>query len=292
MIKLGLIGCGNWGRYYIDVIEKSQSGSISYVARPSGLGIDRSDHLIQIRDWQRMRHLPIDAFIVATHPDSHAEICDEILGWGRPVMVEKPMTTSTSESAMLMRTAKLAQVPFLVNHQHLFAPAYETLRDIFFGSCFSTCNIFGQAGNLGPFRSNYSALWDYGCHDMSMCAGLGLGLFDGISNSVSADGDQGYEYDLRIEFNRAQANFRIWNGHPEKARIFEVFGNGVHLMYDDLDPVSKLHMNGNPIPVSPELPLTRSVNAFCEAVRTGRTDWRFGPEIADFGIQILSAASK
>ena len=306
MIKLGLIGCGRWGWRYIPSALEAGNAKVTHVARVGkALAADGnpyrkgdvnaalSDCKI-IEDWRDMVD-EVDAFVVATPPVTHAQICAHLLELGRPVMVEKPFTLDVGLALSLQKIASASKALLLINHLHLFAPAYEKLRDTVLVAKPSRCRIYSRAGNAGPYR-DYSALWDYGSHDVAMCLGLGLGNPSSVRCMRMPD-EFGCvhlgcrRFDLNVCFGPHEANIQVWNGALPKQRHFEVLWEGTRLVYDELEPNGLLlRCNNNPVEVSPEKPLTRSVRAFAEAVLTGKVDWRFGADIGVVSTRILHTA--
>jgi predicted dehydrogenase len=70
-----------------------------------------------------------DVVIVATPPDTHAELAEQVIAAGRHVLVEKPFTTSVADAERLVALAEEAGVVALVGHEFRFAPPRVTLRD-------------------------------------------------------------------------------------------------------------------------------------------------------------------
>lgn len=302
MIRLGLIGCGKWGWRYIPAALEAGNAKVTHVARMSKESLKElaprgmAGHgTTFVSDWEGLLSEPIDAFVVATPPDTHAEICNVLIRHGRPVMVEKPMTLNVDQALRLQALLKSTDVPFLINHLHLFAPAYEVLREKVQALPDKRFRVCARAGSSGPNR-DYSALWDYGPHDVAMCLGLGLGNPTGVTCLRMPDefgcvhvGAQ--RFDVNVSFGRHEANIQVWNGALPKQRHFEVLCEGTRLVYDELEPNGLvLRCNNQPLLQNTEKPLTRAVWAFAEAVRTGVTDWRFGAEIGVVTTRILHTA--
>ncbi len=53
----------------------------------------------------------------------------------------------------------------------------------------------------------------------------------------------------------------------------------------------QLTNHGVPVAIDPERPLQRAVRLFAEAVRTGKTDWRFGGFGADV-VRVIEQADR
>lgn len=294
MIRLGLIGAGKWGWVYAKSAVEAGNAKVTHVHRVSARHKDNAwvqGYLSEAKvvdDWRDMVNEPVDAFCVATPPGTHAEICAHLLELGRPVMVEKPMTLDVPKAYALQQIAAKSGAPFLVDYVHLFNPAFLRLRDIFLDLKPSRCRISSRGGGDGPYR-DYSALWDYGPHDLSMCLALGLGVVTYVhgirSPQASHEGKEGCHFDLTVGFGPSEAHVQVWNAALPKSRWFEVCANGHRLVYDDtvstLGIEDRWQLRHNNVPVkdvdtSQVYPHAHAVRAFAEAVKTGRTDWRFG----------------
>lgn len=291
MIRLGLIGCGAWGWRYIPAAIESGLARVTHVAGAS-LFRDGADHCLGLwnapsHHWRAMLDHPIDAFIVATPPDTHEEIVCALLEAGRPVMVEKPFALSVDASKRMAVSAEKSGAPLLVNHQHLFAPAYERFRDIVRGGDWS---IRSAAGNDGPHRS-YSALWDYGPHDVSMQLGLADSL-PATRVGFAYRGSARFTFGLELgDGHRMPGLVQVWNDRLPKTRLL-VAENADHLVTYDALAQAPLMMDGLPIDVDGERPLQRAIRHFVEAVQFGRVDWRFGGEIGVRVTELLAEAER
>lgn len=277
MIRIALIGCGAWGSKYP---HAAMDGG-GYVTHIAGAGVTPWGGCSHIpsREWRKLIGAPVDAFIVATPPDTHEEICTALLDAGRPVMVEKPLALSANEANRIVGATERTGVPIIVNHQHLFAPAYEALRDVVSGWNGKTIMSVGEGP--GPHR-DYSALWDYGPHDVAMTLGLvpsGERLVPKSVRTFRGDGP-GMGFDVMSRSETIKSTVTVSNCARFKARSLWVQSGDRAAHYDDLAE-HKLKINDRPVDISPERPLTLAVRAFAEAVRTGRTDWRFGRFGAD-----------
>lgn len=281
MIRLALIGCGAWGWRYIPAALEAGNCVVTHVA-----GVGRScpaeawRYLANVQIVERgIMQAPVDACIVATPPLGRLATCRPILELGRPLMVEKPLALTTAEAQLLTSAAERSCAPLLVNHQHLFAPAYEALRDVVSGWNGKTIMTVGEGP--GPHR-DYSALWDYGPHDVAMTLGLvppGEQLTPKSVRTFHRDGP-GMGLDIMSQSETVKSVVTVSNCALSKARSMWVQSGDQFAHYDDLAE-HKLKIDNRHVEVSPERPLTLAIRAFADAVRTGRTDWRFGRFGAD-----------
>lgn len=139
-----LIGSGKWGKNYIKSFEKQKTNLI----------------VANRENWKDLiKHS--DGVIIATPPESHIEIALHCLNEQKPVMIEKPLALSLDDCFKL----KEFNLPILVNHIHLFTAGYQNIKNKI--DPLSIIQIKTIVNNNSELR-NYSNLWDYGPHDLSL----------------------------------------------------------------------------------------------------------------------------
>jgi predicted dehydrogenase len=257
LIRLGLIGAGPWGQNYIKTIEGLPEVELTGVARRTG------------QNWREMlTSSKIDGVIVATPPSTHAEMVEGAIRAGIPCMVEKPLTTDLEEALRLQNMVGDALV--LVDHTQLFNPGYLALKHdaLRFGQVRS---IVSEAGNWGPFRPDYNALWDYAPHDLSMC----LDLLGTLPTKVKLQD----EYVLTLEFpSDVRATIKVSNRLREKVRRLSIECASGKLVFDDLAQKKSTE----------DMPLRRAVQAFVDGIRGGPRDM-FGLKLGVEIVRILAS---
>ena len=70
-----------------------------------------------------------DVVVVATPPDSHAEICLDVLAHGAHVVCEKPFVATAAEADRVLAAAEAAGRQIAVNHEFREMPIYRALAD-------------------------------------------------------------------------------------------------------------------------------------------------------------------
>ena len=75
------------------------------------------------------RDLDLDAIHVLLPPDLHASAARAIIDAGLHVLMEKPMAVSAEQCEELLDRAQAREVRIGVNHNFLFAPIYESLKN-------------------------------------------------------------------------------------------------------------------------------------------------------------------
>ena len=92
--------------------------------------------------WQRETKLPAydaldelmererpDVVVIATPPDSHADLCLQALAAGAHVLCEKPFVSTVEEADRVIAAAKAAGCRVAVNHEFREKPIYGAVRD-------------------------------------------------------------------------------------------------------------------------------------------------------------------
>ncbi len=283
-VRLGLVGAGAWGRHYVNAVNSIPGVEISAVCRkhpdlrPPGLpdwSFVTDDFDVLVRSC--------DGIIVATPPDAHVDYASFALKAGLPVLLEKPAAMNLTDTESIVEASKEAGATLLVNHVHLFSPGFSALRDFAIGlSIGSPIRVSSIAGNRGPVRP-YSALLDWGPHDVAMVMSI-LGT-EPSSVSVSEEvTEHGSVFAIVLAFGSSIASIRVGNGMDSKKRNFSVSSGGVSAYYDDLSD-GKFFISRGPsqpfIPqvIDPSPPLTAVVKSFVSCIVSGYSDWRYSTSL-------------
>lgn len=173
-LKVAVIGAGRWGPNLIRNFHCHPESTVTFVAdlsrerlaviRRQYRGIDIST------DWRVAVESPaVDAVVIATPSNTHAEIARAALLAGKHVLVEKPLATSHTEARELVALAKLRDLRLMVGHIFLFNPAVRVVKEIVdSGKLGDILYATSTRTNSGPIRTDVSALWDLAPHDLSM----------------------------------------------------------------------------------------------------------------------------
>jgi predicted dehydrogenase len=95
-----------------------------------------------------------DGFVVATPNDTHYPIAREILERGKPVLIEKPITTSHEDALELCRLAEAKRTFISVGYVYRFFPGVRLLKGLldegYFGPVVGFRCEMGSAGGWAP----------------------------------------------------------------------------------------------------------------------------------------------
>jgi len=270
-----LIGAGRWGRAYIRTIGAMAEVTLAAVASanpetptlvPPGCALTD--------DWRAMIALPqVEAVIVATPPALHAAMATAAIEAGKPVLVEKPFTMNLREAEAVAELARRRGIALVVEHTHLFAPAFrELVRRI--PTLGALTLLRGRANAEGPFRPDAPVLWDWGAHDVAMAIGVAgrpssqsgrvierrLGVANAEAIALTLGWDTGLAADIALS-----------NILGPKRRQFEAIGAKGSLLFDDLAAAKLTFLPASraaePIAIAGPLPLTQAVAEFAVAAR-------------------------
>ena len=264
-LRLGIVGAGPWGRILAATAD-----------RLAGLTVAR---VVTSREGWRaaIEDASLDGLLVAAPAGLHGEIARAAAERELPVFVEKPLALSVEDARRVQEAATARGVPVMVDHVHLFSPAYAELNRRLAG-CGGARAVRARSGDLGPFRADCPPLWDWGPHDVA----LSLDLAGGPPETVKAERirarrmGSGLEERWRIALGfpgGLGAGIETGNDVSPKTRWLAVeCGDGTYV-YDDC-AADKLTLTPPDSPAVPvacavEPPLDRALAAFAAAIRDG-----------------------
>lgn len=248
-----LIGSGKWGKNYIKAFEQQKNKLIA----------------ANRENWKDLVK-NCDGVIIATPPNSHIEIATHCLNEQKPVMIEKPLALSLNECFKL----KQFNLPILVNHIHLFTAGYQNIKNIIDPS--SIVEIQTIVNNNSELR-DYSILWDYGPHDLSLI--FDLLNKEPINYKIKNNSHSKIEFDL--EFINCKSNTFINSKAQKKDRSIDIYtNNGNRYFYNDA-----YRPDWHP------QPLNTAINVFLNAIN-GKQDSRLGLDLSFKIIKWLEILSK
>jgi predicted dehydrogenase len=165
MTRIGLIGCGRWGRHILRDLKAC--GAIVHVVAPSETSRrNASEHRADSIVSRPTELPPVDGYIVAAPTSLHAEIIEALLPSGRPVFTEKPMT---ADPASARRITETAGDRVFVMDKWRYHPGIERMRqEIATGTVGVVQGIHIQRWGWGCPHVDVNAIWILMPHDLSI----------------------------------------------------------------------------------------------------------------------------
>lgn len=198
-------------------------------------------------DYKQLVNSPeIDVIAIATPVHTHHRFALEALNSRKHVFVEKPLASSAKQCEELIELSQTNNCKLMVGHTFIYTPAVEKMREIVSaGELGEIYYINSQRLNLGLFQKDINVIWDLAPHDISII----LHLLDRSPIGVSAVGMS--HMDPKVEdvatvslFFEGQVIAFIQNSwlDPDKIRRMTVVGSKKMMVYDDIEPSSKIRI--------------------------------------------------
>jgi predicted dehydrogenase len=117
---------------------------------------------------------PVDAIYVATHPDTHAEICLKALAVGKHVLCEKPAALNERQLAVVLAAARRYDRLFMEAMKPPFFPLYRRLREHL------EADPIGPVGFVRAGHADATLAPDYPLHFAELGGGgvMGIGPYE------------------------------------------------------------------------------------------------------------------
>ncbi len=166
-----VVGAGKWGKNHIRTLL-SNNISVGCVE------IDES-RLAKIKSSFKLNHYystieeaikeDFDGYIIATPPNTHAELSKKIIPNRKPVFVEKPLCINVKEAEEIKHFLKRYNSKLVVGHLMLFHPAIKKIKSLIDkGSIGKIHYIYSNRLNLGTVRTEENVFWSFAPHDISL----------------------------------------------------------------------------------------------------------------------------
>lgn len=288
-VRLGLIGVGRWGANYVTTLAAVRGATLARVASHSGTCRSQlPDHCALHTDWRTLIQAgDLDGVIISAPTRLHAEMTEACIERNLGVLVEKPLTTDLPSAERLLQLAEAHSSLVLVNHTHLFHPAYQKLKELV-TACGSLRAIKSIGGNWGPFRTDTPPLWDWGPHDVALSLDLIGQPPEHISTTTieRRTTQDGLGEIIKLDFRfhgGVVAQITIGNIMSTKRRYFAAHCDDDVFVYDDMlstklrrispdSTTDTTRQRDRDIDIVNVKPLTRLVQNFVDGIASGTRD--------------------
>jgi predicted dehydrogenase len=250
-IGIGVVGAGYWGPKHIRTFSELPGACVAMVAdldrvRLAGLRAQYRGLSTTTRFDDLLAAPDVRAVVVATPPSTHARLVREALFAGKHVLVEKPLTLSSTDGEELVRMACATARVLMVGHTFLYNPAVGMLRDLVrSGTLGDVYYAHAQRLNLGLFQRDINVIWDLAPHDVSIL----MYVLGKEATAVRAYGgayvQPGIEdvAHLQLVFpDRVQAQIHVSWLDPNKVRRITIVGSRRMAVYDDVETIEKIRV--------------------------------------------------
>ncbi len=249
-LNVALIGLGYWGKNLLRNIVNSKLSNDVYICD------EDIQRCIEAEATYRLKTSfssaasvfsseEINCVVISTPTTSHFELAKRALEAKKHVLVEKPMTTSSTQVSELISLAEKNDLILMVDHIYLYNPAVAKLKEYLSDrSKMGKVNYIDATRiNLGIYQQDVNVLWDLACHDISIINFL----LDEKPLNVRAIGrvhphlgieDLAYLFlnypsGVLVQINASWAS-------PVKIRNMIIGAEHQMIIYDDIEPTNKL----------------------------------------------------
>ena len=292
MTKIGLIGCGMWGKnlarnlaqlnVLVAVSDRYDDKAAKFAKQFNNKNLDFDAILADPS---------IDGVVIATSAISHDKLAIAALQAGKHVYVEKPLSLTLVGATSIANAAEKAGKRVMVGHLIRYHAAFcELQAQVSAGVIGRLRHIQANRLAMGRIRNNESVLFDLCPHDLSLiltltgdlpnkihCAGSShvtdgvidyLSSFLGFKNGISAGMQTSWlsplkEHQLTVTGTTGSMVFDDTKPWPEKLTLFHdtISMNDGTFIVDRAIPVT--------LPVAEAEPLKDEMRAFIKCCQTG-----------------------
>lgn len=242
-LRVGVIGCGQWGpnqirsfffhpkAQVVRVCDKDVSRLAAITSLYPGVGGTQDSAEIT-------RAADIDAVVVTTPVSTHYALAKDALEHGKDVLCEKPLTIRASEARELAELARAKGRILMVGHVFLFNPGILKLKELLGQSAAGQIYyLHAERTNLGPVRTDANAVYDLASHDLSIFNYLLGGkprVISAVGKCLLQKGVEDVAF-VSLEYpGGILAHIHVSWLDPKKIRQITVVGSEKMITWDDL----------------------------------------------------------
>ena len=172
--KIGVIGCGMWGRNIIR--NAAQLGVLAAVTdnnteRAEEFALQFACEALSLDEC--LKRDDIVGLMIATSASSHCDIAVAALAAGKHIFIEKPMAMSLAEAQTIQTLADKQMKQVMIGHLIRYHPAFQALQvEVGGGLIGNIRHIQANRLAMGRIRCTESVLHDLCPHDLSLILAL------------------------------------------------------------------------------------------------------------------------
>jgi len=257
MIKVGIIGYGYWGPNLVRNFVNNKKCQLVCICDLDKKKLKKASKLypniLATNNYKDIiNNNKIDAVVIATPVDTHFKLALSALKSKKHVLVEKPITSSSSQAKILIEEAERQGLTLMVDHTFIYTGAVRKINELVNMKNFGDIKYYDSTRiNLGLFQHDVNVLWDLAVHDLSIMSYI----IKKKPIAVSANGhsrvsdEPEYAAFLSVYFDDIIAHINVNWLSPVKIRKTLVCGSKKMIVYDDLESIEKVKVYNKGIKV-------------------------------------------
>jgi len=230
-VSLGIAGAGKWGANH--VATAASLGALGAIcdADASLLGKvwDKYPEATATIRFEDMLKMPVNAVVIATPAQTHAQLALAAIAAGKHVFVEKPLALSVFDAQMVVAEARRKGVRVFVGHIVLYQPGVRAVLDaVRTGMVGDVHHVRARRSSFGRLRFVEDVWWSFAPHDVATTLAI-VGeepVASAIArHSYATPGIADFAYgDFRFSGGRT-AHVEVTWLDPLKSASLDVFGS-------------------------------------------------------------------
>jgi predicted dehydrogenase len=241
MVKIGVIGAGHLGKIHIQQLLTIPNAQLIGFYDTDAENAKAVIESYQIPAYNSIAELikDADAIDIVTPTIYHFEIAEQVVKAGKHLFIEKPITQTAAEAALLTNMVKEANIKCQVGHVERFNPAYLTAKPFLQNPLFIECHRLAQ---FNPRGTDVSVIFDLMIHDIDII----LSLVNSEVKRISASGVKIISEtidiaNVRLEFgNGCVANITTSRISLKKMRKMRIFQRDAYVSIDFLEKKNEI----------------------------------------------------
>ena len=249
MIRVGVIGYGYWGPNLVRNFAEAGGAEVATVCdlRADRLELSRRRYP-SIHVTTNHRELLADPSIgvvaISTPVSTHFDLALEALTASKHVLVEKPLTRTSSEAMRLLEEANRRSLILMVDHTFAYTSAVRKIRELVQTGQIGQIYYYDSVRvNLGLFHPDVNVIWDLAVHDIAIMDYVLPSKPRAVSATGMthvAGGTENIAYLTLFYENSLIAHIHANWLSPVKVRRTLIGGSKKMIVYDDLEPSDKI----------------------------------------------------
>jgi myo-inositol 2-dehydrogenase/D-chiro-inositol 1-dehydrogenase len=131
MTKIGLLGAGRIGQVHARAVSSVPNAQLVAVADPMPAAAEmvRDSYGCEVRTIEQIKDAAdIDAVIICTPTDTHADLIEDFARAGKAIFCEKPVDLDLSRVKACLNVVEETKATLMVGFQRRFDPDFQALR--------------------------------------------------------------------------------------------------------------------------------------------------------------------
>ena len=300
-LNIGLVGYGYWGKCLLKAFSQIPECRVQGICNRNEstlqqAGLDYPSASLYKNYRAMIKDRNVDAVVIATPENSHFEIARSTLLAGKPVMLEKPMTTNLRQAIELNHLAKHRGL-LMINHTLLFSSPLRLLASLQhrLGTVVEYSSIMSRP-DQGRYRKAIQTLMvhEFACLDYLTSGDTASSVeVDSIVNTVGDDihSEVTLDYDAGLQ---AKLTAVLKPRAERQSKSKAVFANGLEVSWDN-ELTGLVQLKGPQPPagewkqyLQPQDALIAATQHFTDTVVTGKTNISGG----DIGVRVMTTLDK